>query len=195
MQGKIRVDLIRHGKTEANEKRLYCGFSDSPLSEAGIAQLTAIKPGLKLKKADILVHSGMLRTIETMKLLAESESGIELTELKEMNFGDFEGKDYELLKEDPRYIQWIMEECPSPPNGESRQDFLTRILKGFDILKNMCPKSGSICAFTHGGVIATLLEALRPGEKNFYEWQPGFGMGYSLYIEDGEIKKIEKIEA
>ena len=31
----MTVYLIRHGKTEANEKRLYCGRTDLPLSEQG----------------------------------------------------------------------------------------------------------------------------------------------------------------
>ena len=39
------VYLIRHGRTEANEKHLYCGSSDLPLSVSGaeeLKKLTAI---------------------------------------------------------------------------------------------------------------------------------------------------------
>ena len=32
------IYLIRHGKTEANERHLYCGSTDLPLSDAGIAE-------------------------------------------------------------------------------------------------------------------------------------------------------------
>lgn len=35
----MTIYLIRHGKTEANEKRLYCGITDLPLSEAGRDEL------------------------------------------------------------------------------------------------------------------------------------------------------------
>ena len=31
----MSIYLIRHGKTEANEKHLYCGSTDLPLSEKG----------------------------------------------------------------------------------------------------------------------------------------------------------------
>ena len=38
----MSIYLIRHGKTEANEKRLYCGSTDLPLSEKGRAELRAM---------------------------------------------------------------------------------------------------------------------------------------------------------
>jgi hypothetical protein len=40
---KMTVYLIRHGKTEANEKWLYCGSTDLPLSQKGREELTEIK--------------------------------------------------------------------------------------------------------------------------------------------------------
>ena len=33
----MKLILIRHGKTAANEKHLYCGASDLPLSGGGAA--------------------------------------------------------------------------------------------------------------------------------------------------------------
>ena len=36
----MTVYLIRHGKTEANEKRLSCGSTDLPLSEKGREELS-----------------------------------------------------------------------------------------------------------------------------------------------------------
>ena len=33
------IYLIRHGRTEANEKHFYCGSTDLPLTEAGRASL------------------------------------------------------------------------------------------------------------------------------------------------------------
>ncbi|MBR4599135.1 MAG: histidine phosphatase family protein [Treponema sp.] len=38
-QVKTEIFLFRHGKTEANEKHLYCGKSDLPLSQKGEAEL------------------------------------------------------------------------------------------------------------------------------------------------------------
>ena len=35
----MKLYLIRHGKTMANEKHLYCGSTNLPLSEKGIEEL------------------------------------------------------------------------------------------------------------------------------------------------------------
>ena len=58
--------LIRHGKTEANEKHQYCGASDLPLSEAGAAELAAIRYDIP---AYHILTSGMMRTEQTLQLL------------------------------------------------------------------------------------------------------------------------------
>jgi alpha-ribazole phosphatase len=39
----MTIYLIRHGKTEANEKHLYCGSTDLPLSNVGRAELKGLK--------------------------------------------------------------------------------------------------------------------------------------------------------
>ena len=39
----MTVYLIRHGKTEANEKRLYCGSADLSLSEQGREELQKMR--------------------------------------------------------------------------------------------------------------------------------------------------------
>ena len=43
----MTIYLIRHGKTEANEKRLYCGSTDLPLSEAGREELRNLSYNIK----------------------------------------------------------------------------------------------------------------------------------------------------
>ena len=38
----MRLLLIRHGRTEANEKHLYCGSTDLELSDAGRDELESL---------------------------------------------------------------------------------------------------------------------------------------------------------
>ena len=38
----MKILLLRHGLTEANEKHLYCGSTDLPLSPAGRAALRRV---------------------------------------------------------------------------------------------------------------------------------------------------------
>ena len=42
----MRILLLRHGITEANEKHLYCGSTDLPLSRAGREALANRPPAL-----------------------------------------------------------------------------------------------------------------------------------------------------
>ena len=39
----MTIYLIRHGKTKANERRLYCGSTDLPLSLVGREELSRIR--------------------------------------------------------------------------------------------------------------------------------------------------------
>ena len=57
----MTIYLIRHDKTEANEKHLYCGNTDLPLSAAGRAELQNIHYDIKNVR---FLTSGRLRTIE-----------------------------------------------------------------------------------------------------------------------------------
>ena len=45
----MKMILIRHGKTEANEKHLYCGSTDLPLSEGGKSELTERKNTVNIR--------------------------------------------------------------------------------------------------------------------------------------------------
>lgn len=100
----MKLTLIRHGMTEANEKRLYCGSTDLPLSAAGRAALHHLPPP---EPGTRLISSGMRRCNETLKaLFGDVPYEIE-PDLREIDFGDFEGKSYNMLRNDPAYQAWL----------------------------------------------------------------------------------------
>ena len=156
----MRILLLRHGITEANEKHLYCGSTNLPLSPAGRAALRRQEmpaPGTRF------ITSGMRRCNETLE--------------------DFEMKSYEMLKDDPAYQAWLTgdNEKNVPPNGESGEHMTRRALAAFARVQ----KAGRDAVIvTHGGVIAAIMAHLFPEGKNRYEWQSPNGGGY--VIEDGE---------
>ena len=55
----MTIYLIRHGKTEANEKHLYCGSTDLPLSEAGRGELQGVHYEITVEQGgfDWIIHS------------------------------------------------------------------------------------------------------------------------------------------
>lgn len=174
----MSIWLIRHGTTEANERHLYCGSTDLPLSPAGLAALKPVEC-----PATRFVISGMLRTRQTLNtLFGDVDFSVE-PDFREIDFGVFEMHSYEELKEDPDYLRWISgdNEANVPPGGESGLQMRQRVLAAFSRL----PEDTAV--ITHGGVIAAIMESLFPEEgKNRYQWQPRPGQGY--VINEGKYK-------
>ncbi len=190
-----RIFLLRHGKTEANEKRLYCGASDLPLSNAGRAELIKLRETTRYPDLSGLrvYTSGLLRTEETLSLLFGEIPHEKVRGLREMNFGDFEMGCYEELKTEPAYIAWLdgysdQKRCP---NGESGADMTRRVLAAFDMLLR---QNEDFIAISHGGPISAIMAHLFPAAgKNHYEWQPENGRGYLVEFDSARLLRFAPI--
>lgn len=170
----MTIYLIRHGRTEANEKWLYCGSTDLPLSKGG-------REALEGKHYDIrparFLTSGMRRTEETLQLLFGDVPHEIEPRFREVDFGMFEMHSYAQLKDTPEYQTWLTgdNEANIPPGGESGAQMKARVLEAFSEIRE------DTCVLTHGGVIAVIMAHLFPEEtKNRYEWQPKNGCGYVI---------------
>lgn len=184
----MKIYLIRHGRTEANEKWLYCGSTDLPLSENGIKLIKNCTK--KYPVAQDYYTSGMIRANQTFELIYGKTPFETVFELKEMDFGDFEMRSYEELKNDPPYLEWITGDNLANvcPNGESGAQMTERVLKAFRVIAE---KGRDAVIVTHGGVIAAIMEHLFPNEeKNRYEWQPGSAEGYAIDLKEKTYCKI-----
>ncbi|MEN8076690.1 histidine phosphatase family protein [Clostridioides difficile] len=189
---KLVLYLIRHGKTEANEKHLYCGKSDLHLSKNGVKQLEEIKKEVKYTECNKYFTSGAKRANETISILYPGKQYSEINEFWEYDFGDFELKSYDMLKENKDYISWIRDNegqvlCP---NGESKVQYRNRIKKAFITFLDQCYKENinSAVLISHGGTIGTILEVFYDNSKSFYEHQPSCGRGYKITLERIEDK-------
>ena len=177
--------LIRHGKTLATEKNLYCGFTDLPLSRAGKKEVRKNKDKGVYALCDAYYTSGMARCNETLEIIAGKDADFEaIALLKELNVGIFEMKSYDELKLNREYLAWINDKTGNfkCPLGESKNMFYQRVSMGLlgltqRIMKN--EYSSAMC-ITHGGVIVALMEGLFGHAKKFYDWQPVPGSGYRL---------------
>ena len=180
--------LIRHGRTEANEKHQYCGASDLPLSDAGAAALERIRYDIPPCR---FFTSGMLRTEETLQLLFGDVPHDTDLRFREIDFGEFELHTYEELKDREAYQQWIRKDGQTaPPNGESAEALQRRVLDG---LQYLLTQEEPAVLITHGGVIALIMDHLFPDEKkNRYQWQPQPGGGYR--ITNDFYEKLEPTE-
>ena len=168
------IYLIRHGKTEANEKHLYCGSTDLPLSEAGRAELEQLHYNIPNVR---FLTSGMKRANESLQILFGDVPYEVDPRFREVDFGIFEMHSYEELKDTPEYQIWITgdNETNIPPRGESGNQMKARVLQAFSEIKE------DTCLIAHGGVISCIMEHLFPDAgKNRYQWQPKNGGGWIL---------------
>ena len=178
------IYLIRHGKTEANEKWLYCGSTDLPLSEKGREELRRIYYDIRNVR---FLTSGMKRTNETLHILFGDAHYEEDSRFREVDFGIFEMHSYSELKDTPDYQVWCTgdNEANVPPNGESGLQMKQRVMEAFLEIKE---DTVIVC---HGGVIAAIMEYLFPEEyKTRYDWQPRNGYGYAIAFQEGTTASV-----
>lgn len=180
-----QIHLIRHGLTEANIKGQYIGATDVDLAPAGIDRLNELKAKFEYPRADKIFCSPLKRCQQTAHILYPDHEFVVVEGLAECNFGEWEGKDVEALKENEGFKKWLNKADDSTPaGGESLHDFATRVLATFDKLVETAVKSNykDTVIVTHGGVIMTILAAYGVPRAKFYEWVVNNGCGYSLRI-------------
>ncbi len=184
----MELILIRHGTTPGNECRRYVGTEDQPLSQSG-AQLARSRREA-MPAVDALWVSPMLRCRQTAELLFPDMEQHQVPQLRECNFGDFEGKTWEELKDNPLYQAWMGgDRTITLPGGESMPGFFARCRQGVEEVvaqaKAMGISRGAVVA--HGGVWMAAMEGFGRPEKDFYQWLlPNCG-GYRVRVEEAPL--------
>ena len=126
--------LVRHGETEWNRARRYQGWSDSPLTDDGIAQAAAIGRRLRAvpEAADAeIVASPIGRARRTAEIIAESlgyTAKLRFDErLREISLGSWDGLDRREIRSRMgahfEEFEWYFH----TPDGESYDEFAGRI--------------------------------------------------------------------
>lgn len=190
----MKLILIRHGKTAANDLRLYCGKTDIGLSDNGIKELENIKYALDITGMRVIT-SGKKRCEQTLLLLFGDVPHESDPAFCEMDFGAFEMRSYDEMKNDGDYIAWISgdNEKNVAPGGESGEIMQKRVFEGLD---RLLIDGRNTLLITHGGVIAAVMSRLFPGEnKNRYEWQPAPGGGYEADTEKRTYEALTPINS
>lgn len=158
----MKFILVRHGETKANLGGIYSGWSNYNLTARGELQIDLLAGRLKYYDADIIYSSPLGRAMESAKIIAKViKKEIEIVEeLKEINFGIFDGKTVKEIEEDhlEEWQAWMDDyQVYKIPQGESLEDLIVRT-KGFiDTIKN---KEGTCIIVSHRGVIGSILAYL-----------------------------------
>lgn len=182
MRYEADMALIRHGMTPGNEEHRYIGRTDEPLSQKGREQLLTLQKKMAfIRRQHALRQVRWSRCRQTAELLYPGQAPCVFDQFREMDFGAFEGHNYEELKADARYQAWIDSNGTLPfPQGESREQFQRRCVEGFcKLLKEMWTRERSLSSLAlvvHGGTIMALLDAFAEG--SYYDYQCANAKGY-----------------
>ena len=188
----MKLTLIRHGITEGNRRRLYYGRSDIPLADEGRAELAEKKKTGGYPTGQRYYTSGMHRTEETFAILYGDTPHTALPGLREMNFGVFEMRSYEELKDDSAFQTWISGNILENvcPDGESFLLLQRRVVAAIEPV--LRAGEDAVCVI-HGGVIAALMNTWFPAKQDYYAYTPQPGNGYQIIFTDGAPKSYRPI--
>ena len=181
----MKLWLIRHGLTRLGEEKRYQGALDEPLSERGRAEL---------RRADCIPArvyvSPMRRARETAAILFPKAEQIVIPDLREMDFGDFEGSAWWEMENDAAYRAWVDGGCTGRcPGGEDRAGFSSRVIQAMEALLQSVGDELVIVA--HGGTQMAVLERWGKPAREYYRWQTVCGCGWELDW-DGESMQAER---
>ncbi|NWQ41578.1 histidine phosphatase family protein [Bacillus sp. EB106-08-02-XG196] len=188
MDDSVVIALFRHGLTEENKRKAYLGWNDSPLCKESFDLSTK-------SRYNLYFSSDLPRCITTATILFPNKELILLPNLREMNFGRWEGKTYEDLKEVPLYQRWLSNPISyCPPEGESFDKFTHRVQNGWEeITGEILSKNVGRCAIiTHGGIIRYLLSEFAPQPRDFWSWQVQHHQGFELVFDREALRRRDR---
>ncbi len=184
--------LLRHGATPLNG--LYVGSTDVSLADEGREQVLRTGRILASTHIDLVFCSPMKRCRESMELLSLDASFEIIDNLREIDFGRWEGCSFqEISNTDQQLIEnWqTTGEAFCFPDGECVKSFNKRV--ELFSRKIVSSTEERILIIAHGGTIRHLLCIfldLSPEKKMIFEIQPGCFSTVTLYDDLGVLTSL-----
>jgi alpha-ribazole phosphatase len=188
--------LVRHPEPDEAVRGICYGSLDVALSQRGIEQAQSIARRLSSQRLDAIYTSPRQRCVETARYLAAGRScEVEPVDaLRELNFGDFEGRSYNELAEcyPGLYGEWM--EHPTEvhfPGGENFRTMADRVIDGARELLARHP-GRHILFVSHGGAIRIILaDVLRMRPENIFRIGQSYGAVNRIrYCSDAAIVEL-----
>ena len=180
----LSIVLLRHGKTEGNLLGRYNGRTDEPLCAEGIAGAEKARHFPEI----LLVYASPLqRTQQTAKICFPSAEIITIPDLREMDFGDFEGRTADEMEHDADYRAWVAGGCVDVcPNGEGIPGFAQRAATAFaGCVQDAIAREEKRVGFAvHGGVIMAVMNAFSGSDAAYHTWYVLNCGGYEVTLDE-----------
>lgn len=177
----MEIYLIRHTSVDVTPGYCY-GNTDVETKSSFEDEAECVKNKLTGISFDRVYTSPLTRAVKLASYCGY-EDAIRDARLKELNFGEWEMKNYdELYANDPRFKRWsnnyMVERCPG---GESFNDMHDRVSAFIDETR----KKGydRVAAFCHGGILASaMLIAGKVNKDELFSHIPPYGSVISIEV-------------
>jgi broad specificity phosphatase PhoE len=157
-----RLYLARHGETLWNVEQRLQGQCDSELTENGIAQAHQLAQSSLALNLTKVYSSRLGRAEKTAKIIADKLrlSHQALAGLEERNFGQWQGRIFTSLKQEP-FFEDIFNQVTDhqPPCGESAEQMVQRFTHALTAIVNRSPDKPCL-VISHGDVMRCFLAKL-----------------------------------
>lgn len=192
----MKITLIRHGKTKGNLEHRYIGVTDEHLCDIGISELMSFKKNNVYPHSNCVYVSPLLRCVETANILYKHTTKHIVENLKEKDFGEFENKNYNDLKNNEIYLKWCDNKIAKDfPTGESvvlfKKRCVTAFLEIIELEKNK--ENTNITIVCHGGTIMSIMSHFSNKKDSFYEFKVTNGNGYTFNFNNNKLSNIKKL--
>ncbi|KAL7718317.1 Phosphoglycerate mutase [Entamoeba marina] len=161
--------LIRHGETEWNLYGKIQGVTDVALSESGIEQARQVQQRIN-GTFDVIYSSPLIRALYTANAISNHKHEVKILEgLREIPFGNWEGRRFEDLEGDPFYAKF-----KSGEDGMPLGNGITTISKAAKdnsaLLKKICKENEgkTIVIVSHGAWIKSAMLGLLDLHESWY---------------------------
>ena len=140
-----QIFVVRHGETEWSKAGRHTGRTDLPLIDEGRRRAAELREALAAYSFSPVLCSPLLRARETCELAGFGREAVECDDLREWDYGDYEGLTTpEIWARDPDWDLW-RDGCPG---GETPDDVAARADRALAVLREA--DGGSALAFAHG---------------------------------------------
>jgi broad specificity phosphatase PhoE len=168
-----RLYLIRHGITEWNRLKRYCGRKDVSLSRQGRLQVVKLRKRLRNISFDRVYCSDRKRALQTREILFGMAAFTKVKGLREINFGVLEGLKHDaiLKKYSKAYKKWLADPYKGRiPKAETMQAFKNRVMSSIKKIIRL-NRGKTVAVVCHGGVIGMFFSSILKS-RNFWGYVP-----------------------
>ena len=144
--------LVRHGSTEWSRTGRHTGSTDVPLDDIGRTAAREIGSRLQGESFDLVLVSPLGRARETCALAGLAERAFVVDDLREWDYGEYEGLTTPEIRE--HRPGWLVfdDGCPG---GETADDVALRADRVLDRVR-ATPGARRVALFAHGHLLRVL---------------------------------------